>query len=263
MVVGVLLMGACEQRGIAQSVVAASPAFEASTVKVNKTGRSGYDTDFNDERFTGTNVSLKNVMEEAFGITEARIEGGPKWVESERFDIEAKMDEATAAQIQKLGRKEREAAEMKVFQQLLAQRFKLAFHWESHEMPVYALVTTKKGPLLHEAAKPQGGGASAHNGELKAEGVTMDDLADILTQDLARELGREVVNRTGVQGRYDLELKWTASREARRATDNGERADEPPSIFTATQEQLGLKLESAKGPVQVLVIDHVEMPTEN
>jgi len=262
--VWVLLLGAGGLRGIAQRVAAAPLAFEVSTVRANKSGSSSYDSDFNDERLTATNVSLKNVMEEAFGITEESIEGGPKWVESERFDIEAKMDETTAAQIRKLGRKERDAAEMKAFEQLLAERFKLAFHWETKEMPVYALVTAKKGPRLHEAAKPQGGGASAHTGELKAEGITMNDLAHILTQDLSRELGREVVNRTGVQGRYDLELKWTPeSRGVQRATDNGTGTDEMPSIFTAIQDQLGLKLKPSKGAVQVLVIDSVEMPNEN
>ncbi len=249
------------QLAVAQETSAKSPAFEVNAVRVNRSGDSGSVSGFKSGRFTATDVSLKNVMEYwAFGIPEARIVGGPSWLGSARFDIEAKFDAEEARQLDKLGGEHRQAEIHAAVQQLLADRFKLAFHWETREMPIYALVVAKSGPLLHTAAKPNAGtGTSASGSELTATGITMDGLARTLTQELSAELGRVVVNRTGITGKYDLTLKWTPES----ATDRGVSGDAPPSIFTGIQEQLGLKLESSKGPVQVLVIDHLEMPTQN
>jgi uncharacterized protein (TIGR03435 family) len=258
-----LVVGATGQRGVGQAVPAASPTFEVSTVKVNRSGGSGSYSNFRNGVFTATDVSLKNVMEDwAFGIPEARIVGGPKWLASERFDIEAKLNAQAAGRLEKLDRQQRGVETHALFQQLLADRFKLAFHWETQGMPVYALVVAKKGSLLQEA-KPNGDtGISLSAGKLTAEGVTMDGLARTLTQELSQELGRVVVNRTGILGRYNLTLRWTPQNDEPK-TDNGAEADAASSIFTAIQEQLGLKLESARGLVQVLAIDHLEMPTEN
>ena len=104
-----------------------------------------------------------------------------------------------------------------------------------------------------------------NNGQFNAHGLTMAQLADALTQELSRELGRPVIDHTGIQGRYDFALKWTPETDTDvvNGGTNGSSPDSGPSIFTAIQEQMGLKLESTKGPVQVLIIDHVEMPTEN
>ena len=258
-----LVVGTAGQRGVGQAVPAASPTFEVSTVKVSRSGGSGSYSNFRNGVFTATDVSLKNVMEYwAFGIQEARIVGGPKWLASERFDIEAKLNAQAAGRLEKLDREQRGVETHALFQQLLADRFKLAFHWETQEMPVYALVVAKKGSLLKEA-KPNGDtGTSLSVGKLTAEGVTMDGLARTLTQELSQELGRVVVNRTGIQGRYDLTLRWTPQNDEPK-TDDGAEGDAASSIFTAIQEQLGLKLESARGLVQVLAIDHLEMPAEN
>jgi uncharacterized protein (TIGR03435 family) len=249
------------QLAAAQETRATSPTFEVSAVRVSRNGDIGSGSSFKSGRFTATNVSLKNVMEySAFGIPEARIVGGPSWLGSARFDIEAKLDAETARQLDKLGREQRQAEIHAAVQQLLADRFKLAFHWETREMPIYALVVAKSGSRLHAAAKPEEGtGTSASGSELTAEGITMDGLARTLTQELSGELGRVVVNQTGIMGKYDLTLKWTPES----VTNSGVSGDAPPSIFTAVQEQLGLKLESSRGPVQVLVIDRAEMPTEN
>ncbi len=254
--VGVAAIG---QLAAAQKALAASPVFEVSAVRVNRSGDSESRSNFKNGRFTATNVLLKNVMEySAFGIPEARIVGGPSWLGSARFDIEAKLDAEVARQLDKLGSEQRQAEIHAAVQQLLADRFRLVFHWETREMPVYALMVAKKGPLLREAAKPNSG-TSSGDGELTAHGITMDDLARTLTQELSRELGRVVVDRTGMTRKYDLTLKWTPES----VTDSGVPGDAPLSIFTAMQEQLGLKLESSKGPVQVLVIDNLQMPAEN
>jgi len=249
------------------SAVVAPPAFEVSTVKENKSGSSGSSSNSRDGRFTATNVSLKNLLQyQAYGVPESRIFGGPKWISSERFDIEAKTDSATTDRLRTLPPDQRRIQRQAMFQQLMAERFKLAVHWETRELPVYALVVAKKGPLLHPTKEVDGHtGTSANDGELTAHGVTLAQMADVLTQELSRELGRVVIDKTGIQGRYDCALKWRP--DTGRMTDTTDSSvattDSGPSIFTAIQEQLGLKLESTKGPVQVLVIDRVEMPSEN
>jgi uncharacterized protein (TIGR03435 family) len=249
--------------------IAAPPAFEVSTVKHNKSGSSSSNSNFHDGRFTASNVSLKNLLQyRAYGIPESRILGGPQWISSERFDIEAKTDSAVADRLRTLAHDQRRIQTQAMFQQLLAGRFKLAVHWETRDLPVYAMAVAKKGPSLHPSKQPDGhSGTSSNDGQFTAQGLTLAQLADALTQELSRELGRVVIDKTGIQGRYDFALKWMPDTGAALMNDrtDGSAAlpDFGPSIFTAIQEQLGLKLESTKGPVQVLVIDHVEMPSEN
>lgn len=260
---------ALAQAGATQSAVpqpsaplaAAPAAFEVSTVKLSKAdnGNSGFN--FNNGTFTATNEQLKNIMEPAFGIPQPRIQGGPKWLDSERFDIQAKMESAAAQRLDALSHDQARPEIQAMFQQLLADRFKLAVHWESRELPVYALVVAKRGPLLHASKNaPEQSGNSSNYGMFSANGLTLAEIAEALTQQLSGELGRVVIDKTGIQGRYDLTLKWTPE-----SGMNGSptQPDAGPSIFTALTEELGLKLESAKGPVKVLVIDHVEMPTDN
>jgi uncharacterized protein (TIGR03435 family) len=251
----------------ADAVAGPPAAFEVSTVKLNKSGSGNSGTNFKDGRFTATNVPLKNLMEySAYGIPQPRILGGPNWLDSERFDIEAKMESAAAERLKALSRDQRRGEMQAMYQQLLADRFKLAVHWETRELPVYALVPAKKGPNLQETKNPPGdSGTSSGNGMISDKGLTLTEFAESLTQELSTELGRVVIDRTGIQGRYDLALKWMPDTGADATSGDTDRSasDAGPSIFTAIQEQLGLKLESAKGPVKVLVIDHVEMPTEN
>jgi len=246
----------------AAPVTAVRPVFEAATVKLNKSGSSGSHSSFAPGRFTFTNVLLKNFMHySAYGVPEPRILGGPKWLDSERFDIEAKVDSSVIDQMRTLSPEQGKLQRQAMFQQLLADRFKLAVHWETRELPVYALVVAKNGPKLHVSTKSDDG-TSAGPGLFTADGITLTEMAQSLTQELATELGRVVIDKTGIAGRYDVTLKWTPDTSGAPA-DNGTENSSNPSIFTAMQEQLGLKLESAKGPVQVLVIDHVEMPSEN
>jgi len=212
---------------------------------------------------------LKNLIQyQAYGIPEPRILGGPKWLTSERFDIEAKADSSTVDQLRTLGREQRKLQTQAMFQQLLADRFKLTVHWETRELPVYALVVAKNGPGRHESKESDGSSnTSTSSGQFTARGISMVEMALTLTQELSRELGRVVIDKTGIAGRYDVTLKWTPDTGTAPVNSGTEgiasSPDSGPSIFTAIQEQLGLKLESAKGPVQVLVIDHVEMPSSN
>ena len=244
------------------------PAFEVAAIKLNQSGSGSSRSNIDNGRFTATNVSLKNLIEyQAYGIPGNRVLEGPKWLDSTKFDIEAKMDDSEADHLRTLAHGPRRLETQAMFQQLLADRFKLAVHWETRELPVYALTVAKKGPMLEPTKEStEGSGTRSHSSlsgsEFSAKGVTLPELAEALTQELSRELGRDIIDKTGIKGRYDLTLKWTP--DAGGATDGAATsADSGPSIFTAVQEQLGLKLEPAKAPVQVLVIDHAEMPSEN
>ena len=163
-----------------------------------------------------------------------------------------------------------------MLQTLLADRFKLTTHRTTKELPIYSLVVAKGGSKLHEAnsgeikgpdGRPEPPGSSLigfRSGELTGQNLEMDQLARLLTE----QTGRTVVDNTGLKGNYDLTLNWTPDQIAPNGLAGGgpdsSTSSEPgPSIFTAIQEQLGLKLQSQKGPVEILVIDHVERPSEN
>jgi uncharacterized protein (TIGR03435 family) len=163
---------------------------------------------------------------------------GPDWLSSQKFDIVAKA--AAAGDDDQL---------MPMLQTLLAERFKLAIHRETKERAVYALVTGKNGPSLHEVeAGPEH--SSGGRGSLSGQKMSMSQLADALSQ----RVDLPVLNTTGIEGVFDIELKWAPDED----NVNG------PSIFTAVQEQLGLKLEQRKGPMEIIVVDHAErVPTEN
>jgi len=254
-------------QAIATDATAKEHAFEVASIKPSKSGDSGSDSNFNHSRFTAKNIQLKTLMQyNAFGIPAAQIVGGPPWLNSDRFDIDARVDDAVVEQMVKLSREERTLWRQQMFQQLLADRFKLAFHWEMKEFPVYALVVAKNGPKIKPLKNAiTGTSTSAGNGNLTARGVTMEKLAQTLTQELARELGRIVIDKTGLEGNYDVKLTWSPDDSSATTTDisNGNATPAGPSIFTAIQEQLGLKLESTKASVKTLVIDHIEQPSEN
>lgn len=251
----------------AQEPSAQFPAFEVAAIKPNKSGDSGAHTSFNNARFSATNVTLKGLLHyEVYDIPERQIEGGPAWLGTDRFDIEAKMDDATFEKMRKLSDEEIRQINRQLFQQLLADRFRLVVHWETKQVPVYALVVAKNGPKLEHSKISDGStSTSSGNGKVTGKGVTMDQLAQTLTSALSRELDRTVVDQTGIAGIYDLSLAWSpADRPAAMADASTENAvPAGASIFTALQEQLGLKLVSAKAPVKTLVIDHVEQPSEN
>lgn len=257
-------------RGPVQGAADALPpglAFEVASIRPNKSGSFNSVSNFKGGRFTATNIDLKTLMQyDGFGIPAAQIMGLPAPLNSDRFDINAKVDDAVAEQVGKMSRDQLNQLEHQLIQHLLADRFKLVVHLETKEFPVYALVVAKGGAKLMQSKTPEKGpGLYSNNGNLTAKGVTMEKLAQYLTQVSARELGRFVVDKTGLEGKYDLTLKWSPDNRSAAMTDPSNESAAPlgPSIFTALQEQLGLKLESTKAPVQTLVIDHIEQPSEN
>jgi uncharacterized protein (TIGR03435 family) len=247
------------------------PEFDVASVKENK-GAGGMMRWMNTADGMSTiNISLQSLIASAYGIKQDLISGGPGWVSSMGFDIEAKVDGPDVETLKKLTPSQRSL----MLRPLLAERFHLKVHIETKTLPIYELVVAKGGPKLtpttHEPppdpnAKP--GDPPKHGGRITM-GPDFFTGQDLAVGSVASELGyivqRTVIDKTGLTGKYDMSLKWTPEEKAMAAGSDSSDAgtDAAPSIFTAVQEQLGLKLVSSKGPVETLVIDHAEMPTEN
>jgi uncharacterized protein (TIGR03435 family) len=286
--------------------------FEVASVKPNRSGDRRMQIGDTPGGFRAVNVTPKMLIEFAYNVKDPQLSGGPSWIETERYDIDAKADDppddsvssvtaSVGSNVKSVANKRGEPMDLmnerrrQMVQSLLADRFKLTLTRETKDLPIYALVVTKGGPKFHETALPpidpnnppapdgpprpgqpfRGRGImmGIGRGQLTMNGVPMSALADALSN----QLGRNVVDKTELKGDYDLSLKWTPEEGQGRffggapgAPDGRPAGDAPPppdpsgpSIFTALQEQLGLKLESTKGPVETLVISSIERPSEN
>jgi uncharacterized protein (TIGR03435 family) len=231
------------------------------------------------------NISLRNMIRMAYHVRDFQITGGPAWIDSDRYDMEVKMgsDWTIESREQMLG---------PILQQLLKEKFKLNVRRETKELPVYSLTISKYGHRLPPSkahctnfqwgryAIPPGkqppdycGAVEAGpnlrlNHTLDAVGMKTSDLTTLLS----RELDRDVIDKTGLTGLFDVHLEWNREATARSIGPEGRvdpsklapsTDDESPSIFTAIEDQLGLKIDSIRGPVQIIVIDRVEKPAAN
>jgi uncharacterized protein (TIGR03435 family) len=229
-------------------------AYDAVSIKLNKSGSGSSGINSNLYRFSATNVSLKSLLEQAYGIRPDLISGVDGPAAAAHFDIEAKVVEPDPAAM-----KDPPPGQYRVLVlRMLREYFHLEAHTESKIAAVYNLELAKDGPKFKQSATldPKDAGTSIHNQEMEAKNITMASLAATLTN----QVQRTVIDKTGLTATYDLKLKW--SRDNGAALDDGTK-DGPPLIYTALKEQLGLKLEPAKGPVETLAVDHVEMPSEN
>ena len=199
------------------------------------------------------NVNLKSLMEIAYDIPDLRMFGGPAWLTSARYSLEAKADPSIDEQLAALPNEQAKQAKRKMLAALLVERFKLAVHADTKEMSVYAMVIGKGGAKL---AGTQHGDDSRPAGDQLIDIRPGSDSLQILAYELSWRVGRPVLDRTGLQDKQALTLRWRG--------DEGASVDSnAPSLFTALQEQLGLKLDPTKGSVPVLLIDHAEKPTED
>jgi bla regulator protein BlaR1 len=231
------------------------PAFEVASVKVNKTGeRMGRIGPVDRARFIAVNIPLAGLVMTAYDVNIEQISGWPEWAHTERFDVEAKAEHPAS-------RQEINA----MLQTLLAERFHLVLHRETREQPIYALVMDKVGPKLKphpaapEPATRPGEGMPIRpgdKGQVIFNGVQMDRLAWFL----GTRLHRRVIDRTGLAGSYDFDLAWDGDP---RLEGFGDAPPDPGSSVFSALHELGLKLESLKGPVEFLTIEHLERPTEN
>jgi uncharacterized protein (TIGR03435 family) len=269
-----LLVGALSPAAIAgQSPAPAAPdrTFEVASVRLNRSGSGSMSMGWEPGGFRATNAPLLLIVQTAFGVRDRGLVGLPAWAASERYDITARAPGEIATD-----------ARQSMLQALLRERFALVTHREMREMPVYALVLARDdgrlGPGFRtsavdcsprgRAAMPphvaaSGGGAAGPGGGLPdrpvcgslaigssliAGGITASELASAVS----RRVDRPVLDRTGLSGFYDVDLKWSPLTLA---------ADDPgPTLFTAVQEQLGLRMERSQGLVEVLVIDRVGRP---
>ena len=236
-------------------------AYEVASIKGNADSSStrwGFQTETGG-RIRATNVPLRILIVIAYGASanstmgqDFTLAGGPGWISTEGFDVDARPPEGltpTAAQTQEM------------LQALLAERFQLKVRRETRDGPAYALVTAKGGPKLKpspDSQKP--GGTTIGRGLIRATHQDLNGLATVL----AGQVNRKVVNRTDLTGLYDFELKWMPDPSP---PAPGEQPPPPdsdlPSLFTAVEEQLGLRLEPTTAPVDTLVIEHVEQPSAN
>ena len=214
----------------------------------------------------------KRMITFAYDVRDYQVSGGPGWVGTERFDVRAKSERAAADAPQDPGkmtdnqRKTLQEQMRERLRALLADRFQLMVHKETKEESVYALVVSKTGSKLQEK-KELGPRQGMSMGRGRLQGMAAP--VEMLVQTLSNALERQVVDKTGLAGKYDFVLEWTPDVTDARAQGFGDGITSPapapggPTIFTALQEQLGLRLESQKGPVENIVIDRAEKPSEN
>jgi len=279
------LLHATQSRAASQAPNAArSYEYEVTSIKPVKSGSFMVTLMLSPNGLSGKNVTLHELIRVAYGVEDHQISGGPNWLNSDHFEVEAKMDSSTIDALHKLSEDQKRLEREQMLQALLAARFRLTVHRETKELPMYALIVAKNGPKLHEAKPgdtypngikgPDGIGRQGlmrtERGRMMGQGLDMPFLAQLLTQ----QLGRTVLDKTGLTGNYVFTLQFKPD-DSQGAMFNGlasglkSPADTPspdssgPSIFAALEEQLGLKLESQKGSVEILVIDYVEKPSEN
>jgi uncharacterized protein (TIGR03435 family) len=242
-----------------QVAAANSPplAYEVVSIKMHKPGDTGASTQGLPNGFRYVNMQLSSLVSEAYlGISGSKITGMPEWADSDRYDIEAKVDAETAETWKKLLAAEVSKQQQAMMRALLADRCKLKVHWEMKESPIYNLVIASAGLKMKEASTDEvsgilGGGMTTLH--FTGHAVAMDGVVSLISG----YAGRKTVDKTGLAGKkFDFDLTWTPDA----ATEPG---DEGPSFFTAIEEQLGLKLTPSRGPVDTLVIDHMERPTPN
>jgi uncharacterized protein (TIGR03435 family) len=257
---GLLLAALAAGVGIVRTLHAQqadTPHFDVVSIKRNTSAEPGGKNGLDPGAYTGINVTVRRMIALAYQpMPNAQIDEGPAWIRTERFDVQARFTGTPSRpQLQQMLRA------------MLADRFTLRTHMESRPTPVFALTMLKPGtpgPALKPSAldcsnpaqrPPATGGPSCAfqytDGLIRGRGVTLDQIAAELTA------GRTVVNRTGLEGFYDVELRWTPDVTAPPADDA------PPTLATALREQLGLRLDPVTLTMEHLVIDSVERPTEN
>lgn len=268
----VLMMGlgcvcALGQTLVSQAVAAdgAGHGYDVVSVRVNASGSAKVSINPTADSFAATNVSLGMLLANAYGLREEQIFGLPGWARSVRFDVVAKMSDTDAATLKLQTWPQRR----KYLADMLVERFHLATHTDDKILPIYDLMLARGGPKFKESAPAKADAdtgppnISQMRGNMMATNRFLNGIAvpvATLATALSGLVGRDVVDKTGCADVYDFSMKWVP--EQAPSGPPGD-ADVASAIFTALQEQLGLKLVASKGPVHTLVVDHIEMPTAN
>jgi uncharacterized protein (TIGR03435 family) len=263
----VLLIGAAAlhattafaQSAALEAQASSPPTFDVASVRPMNYADDARSHIYNPSRtseFKAVSVTLRALLEVAYGIPETQMFSGPAWASSDKFDLEAKSEGQLNEHLAALSAEKGKQTKQRMLQALLADRFKLVAHVETREMPIFALVVAKDGPKL---ARTDATATALLGGRGRISIKGGDDSLAVLAFELSWRLGRPVIDQTGLSGRHELTLNWADEDAPSSALD----ASSAPSLFTAIQEQLGLKLEPTKGSVPVLVVDHAERPSAN
>jgi uncharacterized protein (TIGR03435 family) len=248
-----------------QTLPPASLTFEVAAIKPTNPDKRDLGLHKTNGLFVATGYTLQRLIAFAYDVELFQVSGGPGWGNFERYDISAKKERDP-----RLAKPDDDRYRVRA---LMADRFNLTIHRESKELPIFALVIGKNGSKL-QTAKPHVGssGVSGRGGNGGIQWIFTDAPVSLLVHELSQRLGRPVVDRTGLDAHYDFKLEWAPdpsqpvvqSRDSGTAVSSAPAPDSSgPSIFTALQEQLGLKLEAEKGPVEIIVIDRADKPSEN
>lgn len=268
----------------AEDVQQASFAFESVSIKLNqastealKSGKGIINRRMlaSPNGMTATSASLRQLILAAYEVQDDRLSGGAEWISSNLYDVDAKIDSATAAKLKALSLDQNAFAHRHMLQAVLADHFQLKVRRETKELPVFALLVAEGGPKLKEATpgntypdgikapdgKPAGPGMMA-GGFPSADGVISQTAQAVSMSSLAQRLswqtGRTVLDMTGLRGNYDFTLQWKSD-----SSNAGGPSGSDPAFLSALNQQLGLKLEPQKALLEVLVIDHAEQPKDN
>jgi len=236
---------------------APAQTFEVASVKPSDPNARGGRISFPNGTFTATNIPARSLITLAYDIPSFQLAGGgPSWISDQRYDLLAKLPSDAV----KTAGPERFAQMRTALQALLADRFQLVIHRETQMIPGYFLVVGKSGFKLKKTADDGQADFSSNRGKLTAHRISIE----LLARNLSGSLSCPVVDMTGIKGVFDLTLEWSPD-EVESPVKAGGEAAEPagPSIFAAVQEQLGLKLEKQKAPVEMIVIDRIEKPPAN
>lgn len=256
---------------------AKAPAFEVVSIRGHKPGYwptvpSPMEPPFTADGFTWNNAQTQALITYAFDLRDPKLQvglipGAPKWLRSDWYDIHVKMSDSDVEKMKKMNSTQREAYRRQLVQSLLADRFKLNAHLVSKETLAYELVVMKGGPKNMKIAAPGGreGIDTVDRGDLQYYGTPLEALLMILPQMVQ---DHPVIDKTGLTGKYDFELKWERDADTWQPTGPGGARSAPidgsrPSIFKALEEELGLKLVPIKTQRRSIVIDHIERPSPN
>jgi uncharacterized protein (TIGR03435 family) len=237
----------------------ADPSFEVATIKPSDTS-APHGTYFrhNGRHVVAYNISVGELITYAYGLHAKQIVDGPESLLGTHFDIDGVPDLVGHANLKQ---------SQLMFQKLLVSRFKLAFRYESRELPAYAIQIAQGGPKLAVTARKMGDSTGFSYNCKVVLTVRNASVADIAKGMQEVFMDKPVVDQTGLHDRYDFDLKWTPDELQTYCPRDPERsredADAPPGLYTSMQEQLGLKLVRTKAPIQVMVIGHIEAPSEN
>ncbi|MFC5864934.1 TIGR03435 family protein [Acidicapsa dinghuensis] len=243
---------------INSSTIPAKPLeFDVVSIKPNHTGSLAMINRTSLDSYSVENMSPRLILADAFGIRADLISGGPDWLNTDHYDLIAKVAGDDLPAYKALSKDQRG----QMLRAVLADRFRLAVHASIKQLPGYTVAIAKSGFKLQPVSTDQGAGWGAGFGDINATGISISALCDLLSQ----LLKQTVVDQTGLTGLYSFHLQWEEDHSHVSASPDA-GAPEPsglPALPTALEEQLGLKLRSAKLPTTTLVIDHIERPSEN